>query len=728
MDEAAAREFNELIESQRIEPMRRSLDAEVLGAGIDGLEAAHHLDGVAIAGEEPVLFFRLPPRTRGADIDPRALRFLPYGWDTQFGGALTVSVGARPEGWLGRLMLAKDHPVLPQMSRGRFGAVFVKGRAPALRFDVDFASSPALNALRVNCERVRTHRGDVDDPGALFWETVRLAENVSQGLGLRREDQLALTWLDRYKGSLAWLRALLREFGAMPPLTFPAPPPAYEHVVALLKQTPTPTERDVLAMVAREHARGEGTLLRLILNEWHDYVHTVVGDHSPLCTLTAAAVDSFLFSSAFTRCGSRIPRLAKNLAVEHLDITPNGFANDDAPKHYWERIERLPVEWPSFVTGADVPVDLTPESPLWAQMPRSDDAEAAFAAAEALIVEALESRKWTVPPDALLDLPYGPFVSMQLQELPDGSFRFVLRTERGEFSTGGLTMSDRHLWWEGIGTLKDQDDDRRVAAGLELVVVACVRDFLVVEERERVFEQGTTTKQRRLGQPADAGPRVVYLPRIQYTNRADVSRCTTDLNLKPDDRPRREHGVRSHLRRCPSASPAQLLLARRYGVDVPGGFTFVRPHERGKSKRDVIYRSRSALLCLYEARAARSGSKVAWFTFERDVATVMTSLGFTVHHVSASRRGDRGVDVYATKGCDLDEVTWVIQCKCYSTKTKIGPNLVRELVGALAEHPQGTRGMLVTTASFSQEAQTLAAKHGVRLMGGEEFASHVNEK
>lgn len=31
-------------------------------------------------------------------------------------------------------------------------------------------------------------------------------------------------------------------------------------------------------------------------------------------------------------------------------------------------------------------------------------------------------------------------------------------------------------------------------------------------------------------------------------------------------------------------------------------------------------------------------------------------LGFQVQHVAAARSGDGGLDVYATKGCDLDEM------------------------------------------------------------------------
>ena len=99
----------------------------------------------------------------------------------------------------------------------------------------------------------------------------------------------------------------------------------------------------------------------------------------------------------------------------------------------------------------------------------------------------------------------------------------------------------------------------------------------------------------------------------------------------------------------------------------------------------------------------------------------MERLGFEVEHVAASRRGDQGVDVYARKGADLDEICWVIQCKCYAPKHKVGPGAIRELIGTLQGYPGGTRGMLVTTSSFSTGAKDKAKEANIRLINGEEF-------
>ena len=114
-----------------------------------------------------------------------------------------------------------------------------------------------------------------------------------------------------------------------------------------------------------------------------------------------------------------------------------------------------------------------------------------------------------------------------------------------------------------------------------------------------------------------------------------------------------------------------------------------------------------------------------WFQFERDVCSLMQKLGFRIKHIAAGRNGDKGIDVLAVKGSDIDLVTWVIQCKCWNPKRKVMPATVRELAGVLSLRHAGTRGMIVTTSDFSSGAVEEAERHSIRLMAGEEFASRL---
>jgi restriction endonuclease Mrr len=126
-----------------------------------------------------------------------------------------------------------------------------------------------------------------------------------------------------------------------------------------------------------------------------------------------------------------------------------------------------------------------------------------------------------------------------------------------------------------------------------------------------------------------------------------------------------------------------------------------------EGQRVSLILTESALRSLYtvETGSTAGAQEVQWFQFERDVQSIMSSLGFAVEHAAAARSGDDGVDVYARKGTDLEEVSWLIQCKCYSAARKVGPATVRELVGALEDHPAGVRGMIVTTSRFSSGAR-----------------------
>jgi len=294
----------------------------------------------------------------------------------------------------------------------------------------------------------------------------------------------------------------------------------------------------------------------------------------------------------------------------------------------------------------------------------------------------------------------------------------VARSERGEFSLIVLNLKERAIWFDVILGLSPERANSGLSA-LGLLLSAIVRDFFVVETRQRVFAV-THKKHLPINRLRHEGPITVYLPRVKYVASPDLTRCRSELGHQE----RRAHFVQAHLRRAGSASAHQLILASRYGFDVPQGHTFVRPHDRGGKKRDIIYRSRSALHCLYRAVPSKSDipqEATEWFRFEKDVQALMERLGFEVEHVAASRRGDQGVDVYARKGVDLEEICWVIQCKCYAPKHRVGPGAVRELLGTLQGYPSGTRGMLVTTSSFSSGARVQAKAANIRLIDGDEF-------
>jgi len=215
---------------------------------------------------------------------------------------------------------------------------------------------------------------------------------------------------------------------------------------------------------------------------------------------------------------------------------------------------------------------------------------------------------------------------------------------------------------------------------------------------------------------------IIYLPRTRY-NRPHGSRIAVDHEALA----RAQHSVQHHLRRVGTSSQHQQLLARQYGVFVPAGYTFVRPHERGGlpiEDRKRIYRSRSASAMLFEAMdPGPNTTSPAWFKFERDCAKVLRARDMTVVHHAANRDADGGMDLFAIEPGDQKVV---VQCKCWALTRPVGPDVVRELAGTIklvdANSGSTSRGVLITTSRFTDGAVLTAKELAIELIDGAAFA------
>jgi hypothetical protein len=353
-----------------------------------------------------------------------------------------------------------------------------------------------------------------------------------------------------------------------------------------------------------------------------------------------------------------------------------------------------------------------------------EDAEAKV---QALLSEAQEARQWSIPWGARVQVNFGPFTSVRIFE-KDGEFscHFLDDQDRYFLVAVGLKARPPHAACGHLIRSRADDDEvlwnSDAEASLKLIAAAIVRDFIVVEERESLF---TSRPMRRRIRGRDVRT-VIYLPRVRYSTPRPERMPLTDASA---GRPR--HQVGPHLRRAAKASAAQRFLAERYGMHLPEGFTFVRPHTRGAeadAERTRVYRSRSASRMIFdEVSSAPEGSRPAWFDFEKDCARLLASRGMSVIHQAAHRDGDGGVDLYAEDG---DGVSWVVQCKCWAAHRSVGPDVVRELVGAIAAAGRGKdgaiRGMIITTSRLTAGALEAAKAEGFEVVQGEAFASGLD--
>jgi ssDNA-binding Zn-finger/Zn-ribbon topoisomerase 1 len=97
--------------------------------------------------------------------------------------------------------------------------------------------------------------------------------------------------------------------------------------------------------------------------------------------------------------------------------------------------------------------------------------------------------------------------------------------------------------------------------------------------------------------------------------------------------------------------------------------------------------------------------------FEEAVALMYRKLGFHVTVTPASN--DRGKDAIATRGNEK----YVIECKRYERRKRIGRPALQKLFAALTEeHADG--GIFVTTAGFTRSAVEYGKMYGIELVDG----------
>lgn len=457
-------------------------------------------------------------------------------------------------------------------------------------------------------------------------------------------------------------------------------------------------------------------------------------DDYQLAWAASHTIEAVLLDERVTDWGTRRPWLENvghglALRSEPLDLT----APLDDIREYWRiglDIGDLLDAGPRL-TPHDFPVPFRNISKAFDTVKLEGTVEDAEATVARLLSEAQAARQWSIPWGARVEVAFGPFVAMRIFE------------DDGEFSCHFLDAEDRYFqvaigldgqtprastksvyrFQEG----KEISENEDAEASLKLIAAAVVRDFVVVESRASVFSARNFRKRIR-GRDVRT---VIYLPRVRYDRMKPEA--FAQLSEPHTAGGRAMHHVAPHLRRAENPTAAQLFLAKRYGIHVPEGFTFVRGHDRGglaEAERVRVYRSRSASRMIFtEMATAPTGSRPAWFDFEKDCLAILEKRGLKVIHQAASRDGDGGVDLYAVMN---DGACWVIQCKCWAAHRKVGPEVVRELAGAIQLAARGSaeaaKGIVITTSSFTSGAVEAAVALGYELIDGQKFASLVAEQ
>lgn len=661
---------------------------------------------------------------------------LAWNWPTRFGKLLSFAL-VMPKERSPRIFVPDDCALARAVSeRGRIAFAVSYGKQLSPFYLADFTKHPEhpdmLEALRTILRFENDEHCLFRDDELAFW-LLMYEPKTHWNADLPLQDAMRARWAYNYASVIKTLNSELLDVRAHglfndayanddARANAPVVMPFFDEVMRVII-SPSTTTADAIKMVSSA-IPDPAKMGDLVSGIFTSFKKEVLVDQ--LKWVVRDLLWASLWSPTVTKSGLRRPWLdgrneSGDVAVRYIDLDPTALGED--ARWYWAGFEFQELfDIGNVITGKDVPI---PRFPLYQQLAdlklECTEAEAADAISE-LLAEARENRQWSAPWGARVQIDVGSLKYLDIYEI-EGEFIALFRDLHERFmmvpvnvSTGNYSPPFILKAEENVEDKEKIEENTQAALALVLIVASVVRDFLVVEDRQSQFV-ARPAKRPRCATNQELS--IIYLPRVRYL-RPDIGAFNKAL---AGDTHHAAHDVNPHLRKAEKASAAQMLLAMRYGFSVPRGYTFVRPHRRGDAvaqERQRLYRSRSASAILYRAlEKAPSGSRPAWFDFEKDVAAVLSQMGLRVVHQAASRNGDGGVDIYAHD--EAEDQVWAVQRKCYASARKVGPDVVRELAGSLHRYPEGTRGMIVTTSSFTPGALEEAVALNVKTIDGSQF-------
>ena len=421
-------------------------------------------------------------------------------------------------------------------------------------------------------------------------------------------------------------------------------------------------------------------------------------------------LEVYNFSPLRTKNGERLSYLSsESRKFELIDIEFDKVMDQVDGENYWETIfcdgsDGL-QDIGYFVNGSDVPISNDKMIYGLKNIKAESSNEEYKKTYEDILDEALMHKEYMIPPGAIMEINIGPFNLVEIHEIGINVY-FLFKNNTNNFYLGMITPRSKNVY--GFHKISDiifqneANSESPVFSAFILLLCCIVRDFWVIENRESLFS--TKIIKKRLGKKFVKEERIIYLPRIKYTKNPNYEKLESALNYAS----RKRHWVRASIRKSANASEFQKYLAKTYNVDLPEGYTFVRPHERGIKESGITkYRSRSALECLYDVSTKpNDGNIPEWLKFEKDMKKLFKNNLFEIEESKVSGNGDGGIDFIVRSKSEANKV-WIVQCKC--EKKKIGPNYIRELKGARDYYKTPANGVFITVNDYSEEAREVAS-------------------
>ena len=283
---------------------------------------------------------------------------------------------------------------------------------------------------------------------------------------------------------------------------------------------------------------------------------------------------------------------------------------------------------------------------------------------------------------------------------------------------------DFKYWLFNSGNIFDEKIEES-SKRIYLKLAACIRDWKVLIERDSTMSY----RGRNVIKDSNSNKkRICYLPITKYRRNPNKEQQKRERVFFNESR-KFSGDRRAHARRLvegTKASKIQLLLAKDLNFPVPPGHTFVKESvwgKKGMTQKEVIYRSKSLNNLFYasdhEIEKAKEIHELSPAAFEECSEKYVSELGW---NVTKRNNYDGGIDIRALKEFKDGTIKkLLVQCKHW--KKPIGPDIIRELIGAskLEESKHEKVLMIITSSRFTFDAKEAAAKENIELIDGDDL-------
>jgi HJR/Mrr/RecB family endonuclease len=123
--------------------------------------------------------------------------------------------------------------------------------------------------------------------------------------------------------------------------------------------------------------------------------------------------------------------------------------------------------------------------------------------------------------------------------------------------------------------------------------------------------------------------------------------------------------------------------------------------QKGKAKKSASQKVSAKLL-----------SRLSPLQFENVISTLYEQMGYHVKLTPQTR--DKGIDIYAKRISETGSEVLAIQCKHYPNGT-VGVEHARALYGVIHAQPSITKGVLITSGSFSRDCKDFVGDKRIEL-------------